>query len=174
MNHHHKEELDVCVHVHQCMCAGLYESCGTFILQTQTFLSYIFMRRLSFPAPFPSTPSPPSRPRPNKALESGIRTVSLTARAKAPLSSKTFSVFTNISMKLHLKTRKRGIFSILNEVSICFYDINKIWVVLAHAKFTDMMLWCCGWLLVGVDRLSAWPIIGADIKHFTDYRYRPF
>ncbi len=27
---------------------------------------------------------------------------------------------------------------------------------------------------VGVDRLSAWPIIGADIKHFTDYRYRPF
>ncbi len=28
--------------------------------------------------------------------------------------------------------------------------------------------------LLGVDRLSAWPIIGADIKHFTDYRYRPF
>ncbi len=28
--------------------------------------------------------------------------------------------------------------------------------------------------LVGVDRLSAWPIIGADIKHFYDYRYRPF
>ncbi len=27
---------------------------------------------------------------------------------------------------------------------------------------------------LGVDRLSAWPIIGADIKHFTDYRYRPF
>jgi len=27
---------------------------------------------------------------------------------------------------------------------------------------------------VGVDRLSAWPIIGADIKHFTDYRYRAF
>ncbi len=27
---------------------------------------------------------------------------------------------------------------------------------------------------IGVDRLSAWPIIGADIKHFTDYRYRPF
>ncbi len=27
---------------------------------------------------------------------------------------------------------------------------------------------------VGVDRLSAWPIIGADIKHFYDYRYRPF
>ncbi len=29
-------------------------------------------------------------------------------------------------------------------------------------------------LKLGVDRLSAWPIIGADIKHFTDYRYRPF
>ncbi len=29
-------------------------------------------------------------------------------------------------------------------------------------------------LAVGVDRLSAWPIIGADIKHFYDYRYRPF
>ncbi len=28
--------------------------------------------------------------------------------------------------------------------------------------------------LLGVNRLSAWPIIGADIKHFTDYRYRPF
>ncbi len=28
--------------------------------------------------------------------------------------------------------------------------------------------------VLGVDRLSAWPIIGADIKHFTDYRYRPF
>ncbi len=28
--------------------------------------------------------------------------------------------------------------------------------------------------VVGVDRLSAWPIIGADIEHFTDYRYRPF
>ncbi len=28
--------------------------------------------------------------------------------------------------------------------------------------------------LLGVDRLSAWPIIGADIEHFTDYRYRPF
>ncbi len=28
--------------------------------------------------------------------------------------------------------------------------------------------------MVGVDRLSAWPIIGADITHFTDYRYRPF
>ncbi len=28
--------------------------------------------------------------------------------------------------------------------------------------------------IVGVDRLSAWPIIGADIKLFTDYRYRPF
>ncbi len=28
--------------------------------------------------------------------------------------------------------------------------------------------------LLGVDRLSAWLIIGADIKHFTDYRYRPF
>ncbi len=27
---------------------------------------------------------------------------------------------------------------------------------------------------LGVDRLSACPIIGADIKHFTDYRYRPF
>ncbi len=27
---------------------------------------------------------------------------------------------------------------------------------------------------LGLDRLSAWPIIGADIKHFTDYRYRPF
>ncbi len=27
---------------------------------------------------------------------------------------------------------------------------------------------------LGVDRLSAWPIIGADIKQFTDYRYRPF
>ncbi len=27
---------------------------------------------------------------------------------------------------------------------------------------------------LGVERLSAWPIIGADIKHFTDYRYRPF
>ncbi len=27
---------------------------------------------------------------------------------------------------------------------------------------------------LGVDRLSAWTIIGADIKHFTDYRYRPF
>ncbi len=25
-------------------------------------------------------------------------------------------------------------------------------------------------LCVGVDRLSAWPIISADIKHFTDYR----
>ncbi len=25
-----------------------------------------------------------------------------------------------------------------------------------------------------VERLSAWPIIGADIKHFYDYRYRPF
>ncbi len=23
-------------------------------------------------------------------------------------------------------------------------------------------------LILGVDRLSAWPIIGADIKHFTD------
>ncbi len=30
------------------------------------------------------------------------------------------------------------------------------------------------WSGLGVDRLSAWPIIGADIKHFTDYRYRPF
>ncbi len=29
-------------------------------------------------------------------------------------------------------------------------------------------------LSIGVDRLSAWPIISADIKHFTDYRYRPF
>ncbi len=29
-------------------------------------------------------------------------------------------------------------------------------------------------LSLGVDRLSAWPIIGADIKLFTDYRYRPF
>ncbi len=28
--------------------------------------------------------------------------------------------------------------------------------------------------VLGVDRLSAWPIIGADIKLFTDYRYRPF
>ncbi len=27
--------------------------------------------------------------------------------------------------------------------------------------------------VLGVDRLSAWPIIGADIKLFTDYRYRP-
>ncbi len=27
---------------------------------------------------------------------------------------------------------------------------------------------------VGVDRLSAWPIISADIKHFYDYQYRPF
>ncbi len=27
---------------------------------------------------------------------------------------------------------------------------------------------------VGVDRLLAWTIIGADIKHFYDYRYRPF
>ncbi len=31
----------------------------------------------------------------------------------------------------------------------------------------------CNVCKVGVDRLSAWPIIGADIKHFTDYRYRP-
>ncbi len=28
--------------------------------------------------------------------------------------------------------------------------------------------------LVGVDRLSAWLIIAVDIKHFYDYRYRPF
>ncbi len=32
----------------------------------------------------------------------------------------------------------------------------------------------CAVFELGVDRLSAWPIIGADIKHFTDYRYRPF
>ncbi len=35
-----------------------------------------------------------------------------------------------------------------------------------HALFASSKL--------GVDRLSAGPIIGADIKHFTDYRYRPF
>ncbi len=151
MNHHHKEELDVCACVLDCTNLVGHSFCR------RRLFSYIFMRRLSFPAPFPSTPSPPSRPRPNKALESGIRAVSLTARAKAPLSSKTFSVFTNISMKLHLKTRKIWFFFlILNEVSICFYDINKIWVVLAHAKFTDMMLWCCGWLLGHFFYLFIW------------------
>ncbi len=25
-------------------------------------------------------------------------------------------------------------------------------------------------VIIGVDRLSAWPIISADIKHFYDYR----
>ncbi len=30
------------------------------------------------------------------------------------------------------------------------------------------------WLELGVDRLSAWPIIAVDIKHFYDNRYRPF
>ncbi len=36
------------------------------------------------------------------------------------------------------------------------------------------LLQCGRQFALGVDRLSAWPIIGADIKHFTDYRYRPF
>ncbi len=83
-----------------CMCtSACVLDCTTLVGHSfcrRRLFSYIFMRRLSFPAPFPSTPSPPSRPRPNKALESGIRAVSLTAIAKAPLSSKTFSVFTNI------------------------------------------------------------------------------
>ncbi len=51
-----------------------------------------------------------------------------------------------------------------------------------HASFCWQALWRCwfhfpaglGTCPLGVDRLSAWPIIGADIKHFTDYRYRPF
>ncbi len=37
-----------------------------------------------------------------------------------------------------------------------------------------IIIWPWNSYLIGVDRLSAWPIIGADIKHFTDYRYRPF
>ncbi len=36
----------------------------------------------------------------------------------------------------------------------------------------------CVWIIVrlkvGVDRLSAWPIIGADFKHFYDYQYLHF
>ncbi len=28
--------------------------------------------------------------------------------------------------------------------------------------------------IIGVDRLSAWPIIAVDIKHFYDNRYRPY
>ncbi len=32
----------------------------------------------------------------------------------------------------------------------------------------------CARCQLGVDRLSAWPIIAVDIKHFYDNRYRPF
>ncbi len=40
--------------------------------------------------------------------------------------------------------------------------------------FPPVFSWDWDGKRLGVDRLSAWPIIGADIKHFTDYRYRPF
>ena len=50
-------------------------------------------------------------------------------------------------------------------ISILLIFIMKYYECLVY----DVLLF-----ILGVDRLSAWPIIEADIPHFTDYRYRPF
>ncbi len=61
----------------------------------------------------------------------------------------------------------------------CFRGFDPLWVVFTADEVTsrwdeDCVCLTETWYWLGVDRLSAWPIIGADIKHFTDYRYRPF
>ncbi len=69
-----------------------------------------------------------------------------------------------------IKTRNRCIFLHPNQTG----DFSDV-----HCSFASIYIYIyifikyCP-LTLGVDRLSAWPIIGADIKHFTDYRYRPF
>ncbi len=59
--------------------------------------------------------------------------------------------------------------------------MDRLWFVALMDELVDERVCVCVCVclcvfiyVLGVDRLSAWPIIGADIKHFTDYRYRPF
>ncbi len=58
------------------------------------------------------------------------------------------------------------------KITVFYFNVflNVIYSSDAKLHFSASLLQSS----VGVDRLSAWPIIGADIKHFTDYRYRPF
>ncbi len=85
------------------------------------------------------------------------------------------SLFTVCSTASHCKRySQRQLMLRRFKTNHCF----MVWTVShwsVNLKFMDVLLRdrCFQWQ-VGVDRLSAWPIIGADIKHFTDYRYRPF
>ncbi len=64
---------------------------------------------------------------------------------------------------------------IIHLILICLFEnYCNICIYLFSIVISNCIIIIIYLFILGVDRLSAWPIIGADIKYFTDYRYRPF